>query len=149
MGFQVVNQSIIENYFRNHVNDYDSKKIKSFAQAFDPETLITEYIIYPEDNDKLFQFVRRVSSSSPFIKTGNWFFRSQSITMDDLAIHSGLAGRDLTEFKVNYPISVVEGVASKLNREWQYEIGGSGGGYQLYIAPKFLFSLEVVGTHLL
>ena len=69
--------------------------------------------------------------------------------MDDLAIHSGLAGRDLTEFKVNYPISVVEGVASKLNREWQYEIGGSGGGYQLYIAPKFLFSLEVVGTHLL
>ncbi|MER3498956.1 MAG: hypothetical protein C4308_10150 [Chitinophagaceae bacterium] len=149
MGFQVVNQSVIQNYLQLYGDNFDAKRVKSFAEAFDAETMIVEYTIYPEDKDRPFQFVKRTSLTSPFIKTGNWFFRSSAASMDDLAIHSGLAGRNLTEFKVNYPVTVLEGVASKLNRNWDFEYGGSGGGVQIFMAQKFLFSLEVVGTHLL
>ena len=137
-------EQIIENYLkRNGITK--KKKIKEIISGFDlsmPVYLEALYI-----NDKIYQYRRNPSQFYNENGIGNWF-ALKSATMDSLAIFSGGSGRSSTEFKVKYSINVLAGTAKKLDRNWGWAGGGTGGATQHFIPNKMFYALEVLGTHM-
>ena len=135
-------RQIIKQYLNNH-GILNQAQIDEITSGFDLSKTVYENRIWPDD--KLFQFVRNPNSSFNELRTGRWFSLAGA-SMDSLAIFSGASGRQLTQFRVNHPIVVLEGTAVKLARDWNWEGGGEGGATQLFIPEKLLYALEVIGN---
>ncbi|MCU0958719.1 MAG: hypothetical protein MUF48_01320 [Pirellulaceae bacterium] len=138
------NEPLIRDFLkRNGVRD--PRKIAEICRGFDLTKPVYQRLVEP--GDRLFQFLRNEDVSRPVSQTGNWFCLAGA-TMDGLAIFSGLAGRRLQEFAVQYPVLGLEGTAASLPRAWGWAGGGGGGATQIYLPPQALFALVGVGTHL-
>lgn len=127
---------------RNGVRD--PGKMAEICSGFDLTQPVYQHLVEP--GDRLFQFLRNEEVARPLSQTGNWFCLVGA-TMDALAIFSGLAGRRLQEFTVQYPIMGLEGTAAALPRSWGWAGGGRGGATQIYLPPQALYGLVGVGTH--
>lgn len=138
------NQTIITRYLNSNGISSLSEQ-KQIIKAFDLLQPVYENYIYA--GDRLFQYTRNTDSSHPYINTGRWFCL-KGATMNSLAIFSGNAGRHLTEFKVTYAIKILEGTASKMAVNWDWDGGGVGGSTQIFIPENLLFAVEAMGTHL-
>lgn len=137
-------KQVIEDYLKKH-GISNQKEIDEIISGFDLFGPVYQQRIWV--NDRLFQYVRRPNLSFNAIGVGRWFCL-KGASMDSLAIFSGGVGRHLTEYRVKYPIVVLEGTAKKLSRNWEWAGGGEGGATQMFIPNELFFALEVLGTHI-
>jgi hypothetical protein len=97
------------------------------------------YIQKLEEGDEVYQYMRTFGYS------GNWL-ALKGASMEDLAIFSGNEGRVLKKVRITYPCAVLEGIAKSIPRNWKWSYGGLGGGTQMYMPSKYIFSyLEILG----
>ena len=94
---------------------------------------------------ELYQYMRRPATGRPDLRVGNWFCITGA-SRRGLGIIDGLAGRELHRFRVVSPFVALEGTASKIARNWQFEIGGRGGSTQIYVPPRFIGHIQSLGT---
>lgn len=137
-------QQLIE-FFLKENGVTNQKKVGKVISGFDLSKPVYKQRLMA--NDRLYQYVRNPSSSSNEIGVGNWF-ALKGATMDSLGIFSGGSGRNLTEFKVNFPITVLEGTAIEIGRNWKWAGGGKGGATQIFIPKRMFYALELLGNHL-
>lgn len=130
-----------ENFLRSR-GIVDAHRIAEICSGFDFTQPVYESLVEP--GDRLFQFIRMPQAGHPFMNTGNWF-SIHGADMDGVAIFSGLAGRVHTEFTVARRISVLEGTAVSLPRNWDWAGGGSGGATQIFVADQDLLALSAPG----
>jgi len=131
------------------------KKMERHIDGFDLDHEVVVETLFPDTGVKLFQFIRHPSLHEPDPRLGQWFCRFKYVTMNELGIFSGAAGRTQYRFEAVYPINVLIGIARGLpldldNSEtvtaynFEYGIGGQGGGEQIYIPRRSLLGLRSV-----
>jgi len=117
--------------------------IDEIMSGFDLTRPLYEHLL--QFDDELFQYVRNPSAGHLDAAAGNWFCLAGA-SRGGLAIIDGLAGRQLHTFKVVAPFAALEGTAAKVQKNWQYSIGGVGGATQLYVPARFIGHLQSAGA---
>ena len=92
------------------------------------------YVQHLFADEVIYQYIRNPGHSDLNPDRGSWFCLKGS-TPYRLAISEGVAGRRLHEFRVKFALTALEGVAARKAIDWNYAIGGGGGGTQLFIPP--------------
>lgn len=112
-------------------------KIEEVLSGFDFDKPV--YIQQLDEGEEVYQYMRTFGYS------GNWL-ALKGASMEDLAIFSGNEGRVLKKVRITHPCPVLEGMAKSMPRNWFWSGGGSGGGTQMYMPSKYLFScIEILG----
>jgi len=141
MIVKLLSEDDVRDYLRH--NGISSKsKIDEILNSFDIEKPMYEQILFA--GDTLYQFVRRSSFYNLTPGFGSWFCLAGA-SIQSLAIISGGAGRNVAKFEVRYTFSALEGVAEKQNINWNRSWGGPGGGTQIFILPRFIRALKLIG----
>ncbi|MCR5885789.1 hypothetical protein LRS03_24195 [Rhizobacter sp. J219] len=117
--------------------------VKAILDGFDLGKPMYEQRLEPDT--ELFQFMRRPSAGKPDLRVGNWFCLPGA-SRSGLAIMDGLSGRETHRFQVGSELVALEGTASRLSLNWEYEIGGQGGHTQLYVPPRLLGHIRSLGN---
>jgi hypothetical protein len=134
-------ETFLIGYLKQH-GISDSRVLSEVRSGFD----LTRPL-YPQRLDAgepLFQFVRLSSSTQLSPRRGRWY-GLKGVTTASVAVLHGLAGRRLHEFRVRSPFMALEGTASELPVDWNHEIGGPGGGTQVFVPDMFAGCIEPVG----
>lgn len=141
MIVKLLSEDDVRDYLRH--NGISSKsKIDKILNSFDLEKPMYKQILL--EGDTLYQFVRRSSFYDLTPGVGSWFCLAGA-SMQSLAIISGCAGRNVAKFEVRYTFSALEGVAKKQNINWNWSGGGPGGGTQIFVPPRFISALKLIG----
>ena len=119
-----------------------------------------------EQGERLYQFVRNVSATDPFIRTGRYFALAGATT-EGLAIFDGASGRTLKRYVVIHPFTTIEGTARDREKvalearargdknkdgspiyatDWTLGLAGRGGGTQIFVPYPLLGHLRGEGT---
>lgn len=135
-----LNQSEVENYLkRNGV--MTQSKISEVLSGFDSAMPIYEQLL--DEGQELFQFIRNPSAANINPNAGSWFTVAGATTKS-VAIIDGGSGRRFHKFQVLRPFVAIEGCAKEFPLTWKFEIGGKGGGTQIYVPPNYLGHLTAV-----
>jgi len=117
-------QTVLLCYLARH-GMTDSSVVQEIQAGFDTRRPIYERLFEP--GEVLYQLMRLSSFRSPSPNRGDWFGLA-GITPNSVAVLHGLAGRSTHKFR---------GTAAGLGRDWGKEIGGPGGGTQVFV-PRAL-----------
>lgn len=135
-----LNQSEVENYLRKN-GVLSPGNVSAVLSGFD--FVMPIYEQYLEEGQELFQFIRNPSATNGNPSTGSWFTISGATTRS-IAIIDGGSGRRFHKFQVMRPFVAIEGSAKEFPLTWKFEIGGKGGGTQIYVPPNYLGHLTAV-----
>ncbi len=137
-----LNQTDVENYLK--VNGMSSpQQIADVVSGFDLSLPIYEQM--QEEGQEFFQFIRNPSSANMSPSTGSWFTLPGATTRS-VAIIDGGSGRRFHRFQVVRSFTALEGTAKNFPLTWKFEIGGKGGGTQIYIPPIYIGHLSAVAA---
>ena len=133
-----LSQSEAENYLRrNGVTTLQA--IAEVLSGFDFSRPIYEQIL--EEGQEIFQFIRTPSAANLSPNAGSWF-ALPGATTQSVAIIDGGSGRRFHRFSVERSFVALEGVAREFPLTWKFEIGGKGGGTQIYVPRIYLGHLS-------
>ena len=118
------------------------REVDDVLSGFDFMRPAYEHHFFP--GDELYQLIRLPSVGLPSPQRGNWYALA-GLTHRNVAVSSGLAGRRTQKFEVVMPFLALEGTAKTLPIDWRLEIGGPGGGTQIYVPRQFGGRIRAVG----
>lgn len=137
-----LNQAEVENYLKRS-GVPSQKQISDVLSGFDLSLPIYEQML--EEGQDVFQFIRNPSSTNLNPLVGSWF-TIPGATTRSTAIIDGGSGRRFHRFRVARSFVALEGTAKEFPLTWKFEIGGKGGGTQIYVPPIYLGHLGAVSA---
>jgi hypothetical protein len=135
-------QTEVENYLRNN-GLATHNEISDVLSGFDFTKPIYEMLL--EEGHDIFQFIRNPSAANTSPAVGSWF-ALPGATTDSVAIIDGGSGRRFHRFRVARSFMALEGSAKMFPLTWKFEIGGTGGGTQIFVPRIYIGHLNAISA---